>query len=152
MPSLAVTKPPTLTQKENEKKWGKALLAPGWSTIPSAILLKQDELKLTANDINILMHLIAHWWYAERLPYPSIAEIARRMRVHRSTVQRSLRSMEQRKLLTRNTRTNRSRGRLTNSYDLDGLIRKATPLAKELAKEKEKARKSKGLKVVHEEG
>ena len=66
MPPLVAAKPSTKTTlRENEKKWGKPLLRAGWSLLPSAILAKQEELELTANDINILMHLIAHWWYAD---------------------------------------------------------------------------------------
>jgi predicted transcriptional regulator len=152
MRTLAVAKPSTQTTlKENERKWGKPLHHAGWSMLPTTILAKQEVLELTANDINILMHIIAHWWYAERLPYPSIAEIAKRMGVHRSTVQRRITKMVERGLLVRNKRTNRSRGQLANSYDLSGLIRKATPLAKILVEEKKKAQDKRRLKIVRDE-
>lgn len=151
-PSLAVASPsPEKTLKENEKKWGKPLLSAGWSLLPTVIVEKQDVLGLNANDVNILMHIIARWWYKERLPFPSIGQIAKVMGVHRSTVQRRIRDMEDRGLLERIPRTNRSRGQLNNAYDLSGLIRKATPLAKELIKEKEKAKKARELKIVRQE-
>src|SRR5262245_61775150 len=119
MAQLAVSKPSTeSTLKENEKKWGKPLLRAGWSMLPTTILSMQDDLELEANDINVLMHIISHWWYAERLPFPSLAEIAKRMSVHRSTVQRSVTKMVEQGYIIRNERKNRVRGQLTNSYDL----------------------------------
>jgi DNA-binding MarR family transcriptional regulator len=152
MAPLAVANPSTqATLKENEKKWGKPLLRAGWSMIPTTILAKQEVLNLKANDVNVLMHLIAHWWYAERLPYPSLAEIAKRMGVDRSTVQRSVTKMVKQGLIVRNERKHRSRGQLANSYDLGGLIRKATPLAKTLIEEKTKAQEIRRLKVVRDD-
>lgn len=126
--------------KENEKKWGAPLMAAGFSMIPTMIFQKQNALGLKANDINVLMHLITHWWFADRLPYPSIKEIARRMGVDRSTVQRCITSMVDRKLIIRNARKS-PYGQTTNSYDMSGLIGKATVHAKKFLEDKKKRKK-----------
>jgi hypothetical protein len=53
--------------KENEKKWSRTLWAPGWAAIPVILLKYQRELNLKATDLNIVLHLVRHWWTAESL-------------------------------------------------------------------------------------
>jgi DNA-binding transcriptional ArsR family regulator len=130
--------------KENEKKWSKTLWDTGWAAIPVVILQYQRELKLDATDVNIILHLIRHWWTAERLPYPSKAEIARCMGIHPSTVQRHIRKLERAGLIERGERFDTKHGgQSMNEYDLRGLINKATPYAHELLSEREGRRKRK---------
>ena len=81
------------------------------------------------NSSKISEHLIAQWWYADRLPYPSKKKkIAICMAVHNSTIQRRLRRMEELGLITRRKRSSREKGQTTNFYDVTGLVNKATPL------------------------
>lgn len=134
--------------KENERKWGPPLMKAGWCLLPTTILTFQKELGLEPTDINILMHLISFWWYADRLPYPSKKRLADCMGVHKSTIQRRIRRMEEMGLIKRVERKEPERGQMTNFYDLDGLIKKATPLAKKAlaAKEEGEPRARKKLK------
>lgn len=126
---MRVTKPKTPV-KENEKKWSKTLWAPGFAAIPIVILKYQRELKLDATDINIILHLVRHWWTAERLPYPSKAEIAGCMGISKSTVQRHVRKLEKAGLIKRIERhDSKHGGQSMNQYELQGLINKATPYA-----------------------
>src|SRR5438105_3429983 len=113
--------------KENEKKWTKPLMASGWTLFPSVILLYQRQLKLDATDFNILMHIVQHWWYAERQPYPSKRHIAEAMNRTPRTVQRRIEAMEKRGLLKRVARKHHLRGSDTNVYDLTGLINQLMP-------------------------
>lgn len=62
--------------RHNEQKWSKQLLAAGWSLIPNVLLERQQALGLDAVDINIILHLVRHWWYSEKLPHPSKRTIA----------------------------------------------------------------------------
>ena len=105
---------------------------PGWSAIPVTILKYQRQLKLDATDINIILHLGRHWWTAERLPYPSKQEIAGCMGISESTVQRHVRDLEQRGMIERIKRYDAKHGgQSSNQYDLQGLINKATPFARQ---------------------
>jgi len=116
--------------KENERKWSKVLWTPGWSALPVIILKYQRHLGLDAVDVNIILHLVRHWWTAERLPYPSKEEIATCMDVSESTVQRHVRKLERAGLIERIVRYDTKHGGQTsNQYDLKGLIEKATPYA-----------------------
>jgi DNA-binding transcriptional ArsR family regulator len=116
--------------KENERKWSKALWTPGWAAIPVIILKYQRELKLDPTDINIILHLVRHWWTAERLPYPSKAEMASCMGVSSSTIQRHIRRLEKAGLIERIVRhDSKHGGQSMNQYKLQGLINKAAPYA-----------------------
>lgn len=156
--AAAVKKTNQKVLKENERKWGAPLMKAGWCLLPTSILTCQQALGLKAIDINIIMHIASHWWYKDRLPFPSKAKLAAFIGVHKSTIQRRIARMEKQGIIRRIERMNRERGQMSNYYDLDGLIRRATPHAKELLKQKEEAA-GKGtsrrpgqpaLKVVHD--
>jgi len=127
--------------RANERKWGASLMKAGWSLIPSTILERQQALGLSATDMNILMHLIRHWWHAERLPFPSKRLLADCMGVHPSTIQRSIRKMEAAGFIQRKERFEPEHGQRSNFYDLSGLVKEATPFALEILEERaDKAR------------
>jgi DNA-binding transcriptional regulator YhcF (GntR family) len=161
MPAAAIKKSNQKVLRENERKWGAPLMKAGWCILPATILANQRELGLKAIDVNIIMHLVSHWWFANRLPYPSKARLAACMSVHKSTIQRRIRKMQKDGLIQRIERKDGERGQMTNFYDLDGLIKRATPFAKAAAEQKVKAggrdvkRHRSGqpdLKIVHSGG
>ena len=129
--------------KVNERKWTKTLMDAGWTVIPSVILDRQQALGLEPVDVNILLHLAKYWWEKERLPYPSKKAIAECMGVSESTVQRRVASMEAGGLIRRVARfSGKHKGQQTNAYDFTGLIKEATPYAKEALKARESRRKA----------
>ena len=92
-------------------------------------------------DLNILLHLIRHWWYAENLPHPSKRSIAECIGVSVSTVRRRIAAMENGGLILRTSRHGSDRGQQTNLYDLSGLIKAAIPYAEkaiEVRKQRQK--------------
>ena len=125
--------------KRNEKKWTKTLMAAGWTVIPSIILDRQRGFGLDAVDINILLHLAKHWWFSDNPPHPSKASIAECMDIDERTVQRHIAKMEAAGLIKRVARyTKKNEGQDTNYYHFDGLIKEATPFAREATQVKEK--------------
>lgn len=132
------------SEKENEKKWTKPVMAAGWTAIPSVLLEQQQALGLSAMEINILLHLIRHWWKKDDLPYPSKQTIADCVGVDRRTVQRHIEQMEKRGLIRRAHRFHPSGGQQSNFYDFSGLIKALVPLAKEAIAAKEERRKQRG--------
>lgn len=126
--SAEKTGPTTL--RTNERKWGKELLAAGWTMVPSVVLERQQALGLDAVDINILLHIARHWWLPENLPFPSKKAIADCMAIHPRTVQRRIAAMEGGGLIKRIKRSNHL-GQRSNFYDLSGLIDEAKPYAAE---------------------
>lgn len=87
---------------------------------------------LDAIDINILLHLVRHWWFSENLPHPSKRTIAECMGVNPSTVRKRIAKLEAVGLIKRKKRFDKGRGQQTNDYDLGGLIREVLPYAEEM--------------------
>jgi DNA-binding transcriptional regulator YhcF (GntR family) len=120
----------------NEKKWTKLLMDAGWTCIPSVIIERQQALGLDPIDINILMHLAAHWWTEDNKPYPSKVTIAAALGVTPRTVQRRIAAMESAGFVRREERRIAGKGSYTNRYHLDGLIKAAQPYAQEKVEER----------------
>lgn len=136
-------------------------MEPGWTALPSVILERQRALGLEPADVNILLHLIRHWWFKENLPHPSKRAIAECMGVDVSTVRRRIAAMERDGLIKRISRKDPRRGQQTNNYDLSGLIESALPYALESTADREgrdkeeaekRTRKRPRLRVVNEGG
>ena len=120
-----------------EKKWGKSLIATGWTAIPNIILEKQHALGLKPTDVCILLHLVKHWWTPGEAPFPSKKRIAQAIGVDPRTVQRRIEEMEKQGIIKREERRT-PMGSRTNLYHLEGLIAKLKPFAAEAIKEREK--------------
>jgi hypothetical protein len=115
----------------NEKKWTALLMEAGWTVLPSVILERQHALGLDAVDLNIILHLARHWWYSDNPPHPSKKTIAECMGIDQSTVRRRIARMEKDGLLKRESRYDKRYGQISNCYHFEGLIKGATPFAKE---------------------
>jgi len=131
MPSSAAEKQHREGLRRNEQKWTVTLLNAGWSMIPNIILERQKALGLDAKDVNILLHLVRHWWYAEQLPYPSKRTIAECMGISPDTVRRRIKKMEAAGYIRRQKRSDPRCGQQSNCYDISGLIRECQPFALE---------------------
>ncbi|HRK31347.1 MAG TPA: helix-turn-helix domain-containing protein [Tepidisphaeraceae bacterium] len=123
---------PVPTIRENEQKWGRKLMAAGWTAFPSVILERQQALGLDSVDVCILLHIARHWWYKDKLPFPEKKTIADCLGVHPRTVQRRIAAMERDGLIKRLTRKDPRYGQRSNYYDLSGLISAASEYADEL--------------------
>jgi len=121
-------KPPERTALE--KRWGKTILSfEGWTAVPNAILHYQEELELSAMDLNVLMQVLTFWREKERYPFPSYRRIADRIGVSKKTVQRSIRKMQELGYISREPGYLHGRG--TNVLVLDGLVQKLKTYANE---------------------
>jgi DNA-binding MarR family transcriptional regulator len=141
---------------ENQKKWTAILMEPGWTVLPTIILDKQAALGLTPLDINIILQIAKHWWYSERVPYPSKKAIAQAVGIDESTVRRRIARLEKDGFLKRQPRYHGNGGRKSNSYHFDGLIEAATPFAREAVEtqrrrqieDAERQKRKRPLKVI----
>lgn len=127
--------------RRNEKKWTATLMAAGWTVIPTVIIERQQALGLDAVDINIILHLIRHWWDSERPPYPTKKTIAECMGIDESTVRRRIAAMEKEGIIKRKARFDPKYGQQANEYHFDGLIEGAKPFAEEKIREKKQRQK-----------
>src|SRR5665213_3675946 len=79
-------------------KWGIALDG-GFQVLPDLLLRYQRDLKLTPNDVVVLLNLTMAWWDQDRPPFPRMTTIARRMNASERTVQRSIERLRKARLL-----------------------------------------------------
>jgi len=133
---MSTTKPapkPTAspTEKVLEAKWGKTLIAAGFTALPDVIFQYQKALKLKPLDVLVLLHLASYWWKPNENPWPAKGTIADAIDVDPRTVQRSIAKMEALGYVMRIERKAKAGDNLTNQYDLRGLVKAAATFAEQ---------------------
>lgn len=132
--------PQTSPDKASDKKWGKSVMQQGYCVIPSILLRAQQRLGLNPTQLAVLLQLCDYWWDHGRKPYPSKETIAQRLGLGARQVQRYMAELETAGLLKRNERYAVNGGRLSNEYDLSGLVEKLKKIAPEFEEAKEASR------------
>src|SRR5262245_38545445 len=118
--------------RTSERKWGREVMdAKGYCIVPSLLLHAQRRLKMTPSHLAIVMHLADYWWYAEGKPWPSKKTLGARVNLSARQVQRHLAQLEKLGLVARNERRSPLQGKLSNEYDLSGLVKRLKELAPE---------------------
>lgn len=147
--SNVVTLPQKLSGRSSEKKWGKAVCDLGFSIIPSLIFRAQARLGLNATQLAVLLQLADYWWDQERHPYPSKATLGERLQLSPRQVQRYIAELETAGFVKRIGRFASHKGRLSNHYDLSGLVaklKKLEPEFREVEDRKKQVSKRGGLR------
>ncbi|MBI4084098.1 MAG: hypothetical protein HY423_15955 [Candidatus Lambdaproteobacteria bacterium] len=135
------------SEAQLKAKWGDALIAANFVTVPTILLEKQKALALDPVDVNIILHLVMHWWYRDSLPFPTKSRIAEQIGRTPSTVQRHIRNLQRSRLVTRITRNRKGGGQSSNAYDLGGLIDAMKPFAKEKLQQRKKQQAEKQERI-----
>lgn len=131
---------PGKATKESEKKWGKEVMDVGFCIIPSLLLRAQQRLGLDPTQLAVLMQLADYWWNKERLPYPSKQALSDRLGLCPRQVQRYLAELETAGLIKRIERRAAHKGKLSNYYDLSGLVERLKKLEPEFREVREEAK------------
>jgi DNA-binding MarR family transcriptional regulator len=131
---------PLKATKASERKWGKPVMELGFCVVPSLLLRAQARLKLTPTKLALLMHLADYWWDVERKPYPSKKTLGERLGLGERQVQRHIAELEEAKLVQRIERRAAHRGKLTNEYDLSGLVARLKEIEPEFRKVEEEVK------------
>lgn len=136
---IAVPAPPDKAKSSRvaDEKWGKDVMKAGFCLIPSMLLRCQQRLGLNPTQLTILLQLADFWWDAGRKPFPSKKTLATRVGLSPRQIQRYMVELEEAGLLTRIIRSADNNGKLSNEYDLTGLVKRLKELAPEILKVKE---------------
>lgn len=126
--------------KSSERKWGKPVMDLGFCIIPSLLLRAQARLGLNPTQLTLLMHLADYWWDVDRKPYPSKKTLGERVGLSARQVQRYIAELEEAGLVQRIERVASHRGKLSNEYDLSGLVARLKELEPEFREVEEQAR------------
>lgn len=123
--------------KETSKKWGNSVLNLGFTIVPSLILKAQARLEISAQELAVLLQIMDHWWDAKSWPYPGKKVLAERLSIKPKQIQRHTASLEKKGILKRVQRYGRNhKGKLSNEYDLSGLVAKLKELEPEFTEAK----------------
>ena len=119
--------PPKAT-KASQRKWGAAVIKLGFCVIPSLLVRAQRRLALSPTQLAVLIQLSDYWWDASRKPFPSKKTLADRLGLSPRQVQRHIADLEEMGYVRRIQRTAAHGGKLSNEYDLSGLVERLKEL------------------------
>lgn len=86
------------------------------------------------------MQLADYWWEADNKPYPSKQALSDRLGIGSRQIQRYIAELEKAGLVTRIERTGDNGGKLSNYYDLSGLVAKLKKFEPEFTAVKNEAK------------
>ncbi|MGH7088520.1 MAG: helix-turn-helix domain-containing protein, partial [Stellaceae bacterium] len=135
-------RPVTASKKSSEQKWGKAVMDLGFCIIPSLLLRAQARLGLNPTQLAVLLHLADYWWNVDRKPYPSKRRLADRLKLGPRQVQRYMADLEGAGLVRRIERRAPHKGKISNEYDLSGLVKRLAELEPEFRQVEEEVKAS----------
>jgi hypothetical protein len=127
-------------KRRSEDHWGAAVMARGFTILPSILFWAQGRLDLTPEEFNVLVQLASHWWDANDNPHPSKERLAERIGKNPRTIQRYLTQLEKKGFIGRLARFRANKGQTSNGYALTGLVEKLAALEPEFKKVTEQNR------------
>lgn len=149
--SSTLIKTETKSETKSDKKWGKNVTKLGFSIIPSLLFRAQRRLGLNPTQLAILLHLADYWWEADNHPYPSKQSLSDRLGIGSRQIQRYIAEMEEAGLINRIERFGSDNRKLSNHYDLSGLVNRLKELEPEFTAVENEA-KAKRQKVSRRGG
>ncbi len=135
------------TSRQSEEKWGVEVMGIGFCILPSLLFRAQARLGLNPTQLAVILQLADFWWDSGRKPFPKKADLAERLSLSERQVQRHIADLETAGFVQRNERTYGRRGKISNEYDLSGLVAKLKalePQFREVAEEAKAAKKAVG--------
>jgi len=140
-PEAQPAHPAKVNQRASAEKWGQAVMELGFCLVPSLLLRAQRRLNLNPTQLAVLLQLCDFWWDKDRKPFPSKETLSQRLSLSERQVQRYIAELEQEGLVRRIERRASNGGKLSNTYDLSGLVKRLQELEPEF-REVEEASKA----------
>ena len=94
----------------------------GFTAVPDILIRSQGQLKLSSTEMMVLLNILLHWWRDDEWPYPRISTIGDRMGVNRRTVERAVRSLQEKGLVRHGRSEGMGGGPVARRFDLSGLV------------------------------
>jgi predicted transcriptional regulator len=120
------------SDQQTDKKWGKPVMKLGFCIIPSILLRAQQRLGLNPTQLAVLLQLVDFWWSQEKKPFPSKQALSDRLGLSPRQIQRYIAELETAGFVKRIERHAANRGKISNEYDLSGLVEKLQKLEPEI--------------------
>jgi len=133
-------KKPPRKSSSAANKWGAKVIALGFCMLPSLLLRAQRRLGLNPTQLAVLIQLADFWWDAGRKPFPKKADLALRLNLSERQVQRYIEQLEKAGFVKRIERRASHRGKISNEYDLQGLVDKLAEIEPDFSDAADEAR------------
>jgi DNA-binding transcriptional ArsR family regulator len=124
--------PASTAYQISDKKWSKPVMKLGFCIIPSVLLQAQQRLGLNPAQLVVLLQLIEFWWREDNKPFPSKQTLSARIGLGPRQIQRHIADLEQAGLVKRIERRAVHHGKLSNEYDLSGLVERLKKIAPDM--------------------
>lgn len=105
-------------------KWGIAAHR-GYQAIPHDLFKFQAKLDLSNGELVTLLNILDFWWEADKRPFPGVEALAKRMNTNPRSVQRHLKSLQDKGYAIRERGDDEKR-----RFNLDGLVTRLMKLVK----------------------
>lgn len=112
-------------------RWGEKVMELGFCILPSLVFRAQRRLGLNPTQLAVLLQIADFWWDAARKPFPKKNDLAERLNLSERQVQRHIAELEKAGYVRRIERFAKHRGKISNEYDLSGLVQKLQALEPE---------------------
>ncbi|PWF55352.1 helix-turn-helix domain-containing protein [Massilia glaciei] len=106
------------------EKWGVASRR-GYQAVPHDLFRFQAQLQLSNGELVTLLNILDFWYRPEKAPFPGVTALAKRMGTDPRSVQRHLKTLEEKGYATREPGRAEKR-----NFRLDGLVKRLGNLVK----------------------
>lgn len=89
-------------------RWSEDVLKRGYTIVPNVLISGRSQLRLTPTEIYVFVALDSFRWDNWHNPFPSLMTLSRLTGLHKQTIYRSLKKLEQVGLLYKEHRYNSS--------------------------------------------
>ena len=105
-------------------KWGYAAYS-GYQAVPHDLFKFQAELDLSNGELVTLLNILDFWWEADNRPFPGVAALAKRMNTNPRSVQRHLKTLQDKRYAVRERGDDEKR-----RFNLSGLVSRLVVLGR----------------------
>ena len=121
-PNNSFKRPPV--SEELTRRWGNAVIKDGFQAVPHRLLRHQADLRITDQELVVLLNVLDFWWATERRPFPGAASISHRIGSAERTVRRHMRALEKKGYVVKRKQEQGDK----SEFDFTGLIHKLATL------------------------
>ncbi|GAB5505664.1 MAG: hypothetical protein Rhirs2KO_08270 [Rhizobiaceae bacterium] len=123
-----------------ERIFGTGVVEHGYTALPNILLRAQARLGINTTQFNIIAQLLSYWIDPARPPFLTKRELAKRISITEQTLRINIKALEDAGLLRREQRVTSAGDYGSNTYHLDGLVKKLNALVPDFDEERKERR------------
>lgn len=144
LPKRVATKKATAkSASSTELIFGSQVMTHGYTALPNVFVRSQKRLGISTTQFNIIVQLLSYWIDPKRPPFPSKRELASRIGITEQTLRINIKALEEQGLVERVPRVTSAGDYGSNTYKLDGLVKKLKKLAPDFDAERKERQEAK---------